>query len=83
MAGVPHHRGNSGKPKNTSPAAIDRHLKKDKEALRLRGKSLAKPLDSLKSRIPTRTFYSEEERKTPGFRQTGTDRTDPYMKTRA
>jgi DNA-binding transcriptional MerR regulator len=39
-----------------SPASIDRYLKKDKDALRLRGKSLTKPLDSLKSRIPIRTF---------------------------
>jgi hypothetical protein len=60
--------------KKTSPAAIDRHLKKDRDALRLKGKSLAKPLKSLKSRIPARAFYSGEERKTPGFRQTGTAR---------
>jgi hypothetical protein len=46
-----------------SPATIDRTLK---------WKSLAKPLLSLKSPIPIRAFYSEEERKTPGFRQTGT-----------
>jgi hypothetical protein len=55
--------------KTISPATIDRYLKKDKEALRLTGKSLTKPRDSLKSRIPIRTFYSGEERKTPGFWQ--------------
>jgi hypothetical protein len=60
--------------KKTSPAAINRYLKKDKEALELKGKSLAKPLASLKSRIPIRAFYSGEERKTPGFRQIDTAR---------
>jgi hypothetical protein len=55
-----------------SPASIDRYLKKDKAALRLKGKSLTKPLDSLKSRIPIRTFYTSEERKKPGFWQIDT-----------
>jgi transposase InsO family protein len=55
-----------------SPATIDRYLKKDKESLRLKGKSLTKPLDSLKSRIPIRTFYTSEERKKPGFCQIDT-----------
>jgi transposase InsO family protein len=55
-----------------SPASIDRYLKKDKEALRLKGKSLTKPLCSLKSRIPIRTFYTQAERKKPGFRQIDT-----------
>jgi hypothetical protein len=55
-----------------SPASIDRYLKKDKESLRLKGKSLTKPVDSLKSRIPIRTFYTIEERKKPGFWQTDT-----------
>jgi hypothetical protein len=55
-----------------SPASIDRYLKKDKKALRLKGKSLTKPLDSLKSRIPIRTFYSSKERKIPGFWQIDT-----------
>jgi transposase InsO family protein len=58
--------------KKISPASIDRYLKKDKESLRLKGKSLTKPLNSLKSRIPIRTFYSHEERKKPGFWQTDT-----------
>ncbi|MDR1252876.1 MAG: transposase, partial [Treponema sp.] len=58
--------------KTISPATIDRYLKKDKEALRLKGKSLTKPLASLKSRIPIRTFYSGEERKIPGFWQIDT-----------
>jgi hypothetical protein len=58
--------------KKISPATIDRYLKKDKEALRLKGKSLTKPRYSLKSRIPIRTFYSSEERKTPGFWQIDT-----------
>ena len=58
--------------KKISPASIDRYLKKDKQALRLKGKSLTKPLDSLKSRIPIRTFYSQEERKKSGFWQTDT-----------
>jgi hypothetical protein len=72
MADVSHHGGNSGKAEKDKPRGIDRYLKKDKEALRLKGKSLAKPLASLKSRIPIRAFYPGEERKTPGFRQTGT-----------
>ncbi|MDR1507059.1 MAG: hypothetical protein LBI67_08140 [Treponema sp.] len=55
-----------------SPATVDRYLKKDKAALRVKGKSLTKPLDSLKSRIPIRTFYSSGERKKPGFRQIDT-----------
>jgi hypothetical protein len=55
-----------------SPATIDRYLKKDKDALRLKGKRLTKPLYSLKSRIPLRTFYTGEERKTPGFWQIDT-----------
>jgi hypothetical protein len=55
-----------------SPSSIDRYLKKDKAALKLKGKSLTKPLDSLKSRIPIRTFYSGEERKIPGFRHIDT-----------
>jgi hypothetical protein len=58
--------------KKISPASIDRYLKKDKQALRLKGKSLTKPLDSLKSRIPIRTFYTTEERKKPGFWQIDT-----------
>ena len=53
--------------KKISPAAIDRYLKKDKDAMRLKGKSLTKPIDSLKSRIPIRTFYTSQERKKPGF----------------
>jgi hypothetical protein len=55
-----------------SPATIDRYLKKDKDALRLKGKSLTKPLHSLKSRIPIRTFYTSEERKKPGLWQIDT-----------
>jgi transposase InsO family protein len=55
-----------------SPASIDRYLKKDKAALKLKGKSLTKPVNSLKSRIPIRTFYTGEERKKPGFWQTDT-----------
>jgi len=55
-----------------SPATIDRYLKKDKEALKLKGKSLTKPIDSLKSRIPIRTFYTQAERKKPGFWQIDT-----------
>jgi hypothetical protein len=62
----------AGKLKKISPASIDRYLKKDKAALRLKGKSLTNPLDSLKSRIPIRTFYSSEERKKPGFWQIDT-----------
>jgi len=58
--------------KKISPASIDRYLKKDKESMKLKGKSLTKPLDSLKSRIPIRTFYTSEERKKPGFWQIDT-----------
>ena len=55
-----------------SPATIDRYLKKDKESLRLKGKSHTKPIGSLKSRIPIRTFYTWQERKKPGFWQIDT-----------
>jgi len=55
-----------------SPATIDRRLRKDRAALALRGKSLAKPGDSLKSRIPIRAFHASEERRKPGFRQIDT-----------
>jgi IS30 family transposase len=55
-----------------SPATIDRALKKGKAALALKGKSLTKPGDLLKHRIPIRTFYTSEERKVPGFIQIDT-----------
>jgi len=55
-----------------SPASIDRYLKNDKDALRLKGKSLTKPVNSLKNRIPIRTFYTHEERNKPGFWQIDT-----------
>jgi hypothetical protein len=55
-----------------SPATIDRALKKDKAALALKGKSLTKPGDLLKHRIPIRTLYSSQERKLPGFIQIDT-----------
>jgi RNA binding exosome subunit len=45
-----------------SPASIDRYLRKDKQALKLKGESITKPMDSLKSRIPVRAFYTSEER---------------------
>ena len=59
--------------KKEKPALLDEfirltgyhRLKKDRDAL-------TQPFTSLKSRIPIRTFSSGEERKTPGFRQTGT-----------
>ena len=55
-----------------SEATIDRYLKKDKAELKLKGKSCTKPMNSVKNRIPIRTYYSSEERKTPGFWQTDT-----------
>ena len=55
-----------------SPASIDRYLKKDKADLKLKAKSMTNPMKSLKSRVPIRTFYTSEERKTPGFWQTDT-----------
>jgi len=58
--------------KKISPATIDRYLRKDKDSLRLKSKSLTKPMASLKSRIPIRTFYTSEERKKPGFWQIDT-----------
>jgi hypothetical protein len=60
--------------KKISPASIDRYLKKDRDALRLKGKSLTKPLCSLKSRIPIRTFYTSKERNKAGFWQIDTGR---------
>jgi len=50
-----------------SPATIDRYLKKDKALLKLKGKSLTKPMASLKSRIPIRTFYTAKNEKYPVF----------------
>ena len=44
--------------KKTSPSAIDRYLKKGRDALRVKGKSPPKPRASLKSRIPIRAFYA-------------------------
>jgi hypothetical protein len=49
------------------PASIDRYLKKGKESLRIKGKSLTKPSASLKSRVPIRTFYTAYDRNIPGF----------------
>jgi hypothetical protein len=58
--------------KKISPATIDRYLKKDKEALRLKGKSFTKPLNSLKSRIPANRRFDapstlQKSEKSPGF----------------
>jgi hypothetical protein len=55
-----------------NPATIDRVLRKDRAALALKGKSSTKSADFLKHRIPTRTFYTPEERKLPGFIQIDT-----------
>ena len=55
-----------------SPATIDRALKKDRAALAIKGKSLTKPGQILKHRVPIRTFYTSEERKLPGFIQIDT-----------
>ena len=41
-------------------------------ALALKGKSLTKPGQLLKHRIPIRTFYTSAERKLPGFIQIAT-----------
>jgi hypothetical protein len=60
--------------KTIRPASIDRYLKKDKAALKVKGKCLTKPLGSLKSRSPLRTGYTSEERKRCGFRQIDTVR---------
>jgi hypothetical protein len=49
--------------KKISPATIDRYLKKNKEALRMEGKSLTKPLYSLKSRIPSVPLYRRRTKK--------------------
>ncbi|MCL2232955.1 MAG: hypothetical protein FWB99_07760 [Treponema sp.] len=38
----------------------------------MKGKSLTKPIKSLKSLIPVRTFYTSEEQKKPGFWQINT-----------
>jgi hypothetical protein len=49
-----------------SPSSVDRLLRKDRAALRVKGKSLTRPGALLKSRIPVRTFFHWDERK-PGF----------------
>jgi hypothetical protein len=50
-----------------SPATIDRALKKAKDAMRIKGLSGTKKTKGLKSRIPIRTFYTQEEKKKPGY----------------
>jgi hypothetical protein len=55
-----------------SPSRIDYYQQPDKAALKIKGKSLTKPVNGLKSRIPIRTFYTSAERKTPGFIQIDT-----------
>jgi hypothetical protein len=52
-----------------SPATIDRALKKDRDAMKVKGKSLTKKPETMKNRIPIRTFYTREERQTPGYMQ--------------
>jgi hypothetical protein len=52
MADFRYRLGNRRKLKKISPASIDRYLKKDKEALRLKGKSLTKPIDSIEELHP-------------------------------
>jgi hypothetical protein len=64
--------GIAEKLKTISPATIDRYLKKDKQALRLKGQALTKAFGSLKSHIPIRTFYTSGERQKPGFWQIDT-----------
>jgi hypothetical protein len=71
-AGLSYHAGNSGKTHTDKPRDHRPVPQKDKEALRLKGKSLTKPLNSLKSRVPVLALYSSEERKTFGFRQIDT-----------
>jgi hypothetical protein len=48
-------RGNNGKAEKDK-AALDRYLKRDREALRLTGKRLANPLFSPKSPVPARAL---------------------------
>jgi hypothetical protein len=55
-----------------SPSRIDYYQQPDKAALKIKGKSLTKPVNGLKSRIPIRAFYTSTERKTPGFIQIDT-----------
>jgi Ni/Co efflux regulator RcnB len=55
-----------------SPSRINYYLRQDKAALKIKGKSLTKPANGLKSRIPIRAFYTSAERKTPGFIQIDT-----------
>jgi hypothetical protein len=49
-----------------SPATIDRHLKKDRERLTLKGRSSTRAGALLKHQIPIRAFFDWDERK-PGF----------------
>jgi hypothetical protein len=55
-----------------SPATIDRALKKDKDDMKLKGKSCTKSVHRLKNHFPIRTFYTSAERKTPGYLQIDT-----------
>jgi hypothetical protein len=59
MAGLPPHRGNGGKTEKDKPRSHRPVSEKNREALKLKGKSLAKPLLSLKTVSP-HAFYSEE-----------------------
>jgi hypothetical protein len=46
--------------KKISPATIDRHLKKDRDALRLKGKSLTRPIASLADFFLKCEFWDEK-----------------------
>jgi len=67
VAGFRHHCGSRRKTQKNKPGVHRPLSEKNKESLRLKGKSLTKPLDSLKSRIPIRTFYTNGERKKTDF----------------
>jgi hypothetical protein len=57
MAGLCHHAGIKEIWVKISPATVDRALKKDKNAIRLKGKSLIKLGYILKCRIPPIRFF--------------------------
>ena len=56
---------------SASPATIDRKLRKQKKAYRLKGVSTTKPGTLLKSQIPIRVCFNRDEKR-PGFFETDT-----------
>jgi len=66
------HRGNCGKAQEDKPRARRPAPQKRQGCPQAERGKPHEPPDPLKSRVPVRAFYASEERKKPGFWQTGT-----------